>query len=639
MHLRFYKAPFVFLVPLFIIGLLLGDLLTLPWGWVLIPALIFGVFCFFIESLQKLLIPFGVVCVIAFGASLMGISRDRSGKIDFGMMPRIGLVKEAEQSDKVWKKVIVNVERQKTSDKWIEREEEVVLYSQYQFREGDILFFRTTLESIENTGNPGGFDAKGYWKSKNIYAMGFLGEEDFTLIDYVEPNNIDAFFKDTRRYLLGVLNTSLPERQASVASALLLGDKSKLSAETRDSFGNAGAMHVLAISGLHVGIIMYLLFFILKHASRWISRNMAVVITLLFLWVFAGVTGWSPSVVRATLMFSLLLIGQQAGRSANPMNTIFFSAFLILLIDPLLLFDIGFQLSYGAMFGIFLFFEKVKSLLRPRWWLAEKAWEGTALGIAAQLFTIPLVLYHFHQFPNYFWLTNLGVMAFAGVILALGLILFIVHGIPFLNAGIALLLGWALYTLISFIDWVDTLPYGIATGFELNVSEILLFLCVMLVLLIVYRKKWMRLSAMGLLVIMVSSWQWARFEATQKSEWIVFNSNSPVIACKSDGEIHAFYTGKKDKAKRLIDAYAKVNPGKVKLDSLDDFSLVKVGGKRIEIHRSKSGILMQSPSNKVFLRTRYKQIEEPVNMIVDMPYLEAHKSHYNLSEGPYRIIF
>jgi competence protein ComEC len=605
----------------------------------LLPALIFGALSFLFQSINKLLIPVGIFCVITFGATLMVDSRDRSGEIEYGIMPRIGLVKEAEKSDKVWKKVIVNVERQKSNKNWVDREEEVVLYSQYQFREGDILFFRTALESIENSGNPGEFDAKSYWKSKNIRAMGFLGEEDFTLIDYVEPNRIAAFFKGTRKYLLRVLNESLPERQASVASALLLGDKSKLSAETRDSFGNAGAMHVLAISGLHVGIIMYLLFFILKRASRWISRNTAVAITLIFLWIFAGVTGWSPSVVRATLMFSLLLIGQQVGRSGSPMNTLFFSAFLILLSDPLLLFDIGFQLSYGAMFGIFLFFEKVNSLMRPRWWLAEKAWEGTALGIAAQLFTIPLVLYHFHQFPNYFWLTNLGVMALAGAILALGLILFIVHGIPFLNMGIALLLGWALYTLILFIDWVDSLPWGIATGFQLQVSEIILFLSAMLILLIVYKKKWMRWSVITLLVVMVSSWQWGRFEATEKSEWIVFNSNSPVIACKSEGEIHAFYTGKKEKAKRLLDAYSKVSPGVVKLDSLENNLLVKVGGKRIEIHRNKNGILMESSSNKVFLRTRYIQLEEPFDVIVDMPYLEANKAHFNLSEGPYRVAF
>lgn len=635
--LRFYQAPFVFLVPIFIIGLLLGDLLSISWEWLLSCALLAGFLSLIIRPFRKLVTPIGAICILLFGAVLMGQTRSSSTKGIRGKIPRIAIVKEAEKSDKIWKKVIIEVKRCKVKGKWKEGTEQVLIYSQYQFREGDILMFNNSLANIKNAGNPGEFDAKSYWNSKNIYAMGFLGNEDFTLLDYENPNKVDLFFRGTREYLLTTLDNALPNKEASIASALLLGNKSKLSNETRESFGNAGAMHVLAISGLHVGIIMYLLFFVLKSFSRWITRNLAIAITILFLWLFAGVTGWSPSVVRATLMFSLLLIGQQTGRSPSPMNSLFFSAFLMLMYDPLVLYDIGFQLSYGAMFGIFLFFNKVKDLIRPRSKILSKAWEGTALGISAQLFTIPLVLYHFHQFPNYFWLTNLGIMLLAGLILAIGMIFFVVHGIPFLNAFVALLLGWALYTLILFIDWVDALPWGLATGFELHPAEIVLFISLMFTLLITFQNKGYRWVSIGIMLIMVGGWQWSRFEATNKSELVVFNSNSPVIACKSGNAIQAFYTGDRKRAERLLDAYVKVNPGVVQLDTLQNSVTIEMGKRHIDLVSSRNGIMIHSEGKKTFVRTRYHQINEPVDQIVNMPYLQEQKMYWNLSKGAYRL--
>ena len=616
---------------------MLGELVVFPWHWFLLPILVIGVSALIFSRLSKVLLSTGFVALLLLGAGLMQWTRQSGTTIQKGEVPRIAIVQEAENSDKIWKKVIVRLKQEKSKKEWKRVSQEVLVYSQYQFREGDVLLFKTELNAIKNAGNPGEFDAKSYWNGKNIYWMGFVGEEDFTLLDYQEPSWIAGVFRSTRRYLSEQLDRSLPKKEASVARALLLGDKSKLSSETRESFGNAGAMHVLAISGLHVGIIMYLLFFVLKSASRWVSRNVAVLITVLFLWVFAGVTGWSPSVVRATLMFSLLLTGQQLGRSSNAMNTLFFSAFLILLIDPLTLFDIGFQLSYGAMFGIFIFFNRIKMVVQPRNRWLEKAWEGTALGISAQLFTIPLVLYHFHQFPNYFWLTNLGILCFAGVILALGMIFFLVHGIPFVRVIIVWLLGCAIFVLTYFIEWVDTLPWGVAQGFELYTSEIVLFIAVMITLTFVYDRKWGRWSLIFLLVLMVGSWQWDRHEATVKSEWVVFNSNAPVIACKQGNEIHAFFTGKREKAKRLIDAYAKVHPGKVTLDSLkEDLTQLKWPGGFAELERRKNGIELSTKNAKVFLRTRYVQLENAYDYIIDMPYLSPTKNHINLARGAFR---
>jgi len=575
--------------------------------------------------------------VILLGAVSLQLVRNSGGKLTAGVRSRIGIVKEVASSDKVWKKHLIEIESEKVGGTWHSAGREIVLYCPQNLREGDVILFRCELQKIENQGNPGEFDARSYWRSKNISFLGFMADDDFTLIDYEPPFWFTQVFKKSRQYLSEVIINSLPEKEASLASALLLGDKSKLSGETRETFGNAGAMHVLAISGLHVGIIMYLLFFVLKRTARWISRNTAVIITLSILWIFAGITGWSPSVVRATLMFSLLLIGQQWARSGDPMNTLFFSAFILLLINPLLLFDIGFQLSYGAMLGIFIFYDKISPLVKVRQKLLKKAWEGTALGISAQMFTIPIVLYHFHQFPNYFWLTNLGIMMLAGVILAFGLVLFSIHFIPFLNVLIAFLLSWSLFVLLKFVDWIDSLPFGVARGFNLSPSQIVLFIVLMLSLLFFYQRRKIRYISLTLLLLLVSSWQWNRYQAKIDSEIVVFNSNSPVIACKFGGEIRAFYIGKKERADRILSSYAKVMPGRLSLDSLEFGAMtMKLGEDEIELIRNDFGVLIRRDDKTTFIRTRYKMPKDSFDLVLDMPYLESRNGHYNLSKGALR---
>ncbi|XOV68670.1 MAG: ComEC/Rec2 family competence protein [Fluviicola sp.] len=635
--MRFYQSPFLYLTPLFILGVLFGELATFSLQWLFI-----GIFCativvYFLSKNGKTTLPFLAITLVLFGSVIIQQVRLQDRQIANGVASRVGVVVEVDEGEKVWKKHILRIEREQQDGKWVSMNHEVVVYNQHRLREGDVILFRSALQPIKNSGNPGEFDAKSYWYSKNITRMGFIGTEDYTVVDFEAPNWLQSQFKKTRSYLSNLLSNSLPEEEASLARALILGDKSKLSGETRESFGNAGAMHVLAISGLHVGIIMYLLFFVLKSGNRWISRRTAVVITLFFLWAFAGVTGWSPSVLRASLMFSLLLIGQEWAKSGNPMNTLFFSAFILLLINPLLLFDIGFQLSYGAMLGIFLFFDKIKSLVRVRNKIANKAWEGTALGIAAQMFTIPIVLFHFHQFPNYFWLTNLGIMCLAGVILASGLIFFAFHYIPYLKLLLVVLLTWSLFALLKFVEWIDSLPFGVAKGFVLSPQEVLLFIALMIVLVSFYSRKRIRYVSVGLLILMVSSWQWGRYHATEETELVIFNGNTPVIACKHEGEIHAFYIGKKKKADRLLNAYEKVMPGKVQMDSLvNGITFVQMGNARINIKKTDNGIRVDHGEKSVFVRMRYQLPESKPDLIIDMPYLESRKGHYNLSEGAYR---
>ncbi len=624
------------MTPLFIVGVLAGELIPPVFADFLWFSFVpIGILLILGRRASKLFFPLLSVALFCFGIGTNQSIRESVGTLIHKNVPRTAKVIEAEPSNNTWKKLLIEVKAEKRGNQWCTRKEKVVLYSKDSFHKGDIFLFRANLQPIKNSGNPGEFDLQGYWHGKNIVSMGFLASEDYTLLDFEKSSRLSQFFEGLRSHLTTQLERHLSPQEASLAKALLLGDKSTLSPETREAFSRAGAMHVLAISGLHVGIIMYLLFFLLKRLHRWISKRTAIIISIAFIWIFVGVTGGGASVMRSALMFSILLIGQQMGRSGNNFNTLFFSAFVLLLMQPLLIFDLGFQLSYGAMLGIFLFFERIQGLVTVSSKWLQKAWDGTALGIAAQALTIPLVLYYFHQFPNYFWLTNLGIMVLAGAILAVGLLFFSASAIPGLGWLLAVLLGWAVWFLLIFVGWIDALPSAVAVGFAPGFLEIMLFYVSIIMLSWQFRKRWIPIVGGLSLLTLLSFWQFNRYELSVKQEVVVFNSNQPVIAVKFGKTIYGFYSSNnKVKATRLLQAYMKVAPGELRMKPLKN-GVTKVGNSdnKLEIDCDPTRIQLTGQKIQTVVRLRYSNQFSSGGDVIDMPYLESSLEVTNLRKG------
>ena len=306
--------------------------------------------------------------------------------------------------------------------------------------------------------NPGEFDTKAYWNNKGIYATVFVTDGDYKVIDKAPAPFYEKWRTAVKELFNDIFSSHLNGDELAIASALVLGDKSLLSQDLRQSFGAAGAMHVLAVSGLHVGIILELLLFVFGRIPKVFSKKRALILALLILWTYAMIIGFPPSVVRATLMFTLLSIGRLASEESDSLNILCFSAFAMLIFEPLLIYDIGFQLSYLAMLGILTIQKPISTLFFiPNKWL-KKLWDGTSVGIAAQLFTFPLTLYYFHQFPNYFLLTNIGMMIFAGIVLSLGIILLSTNWIGFIGKFIAIGFGFSIAAMLFFVQWIEGLP-------------------------------------------------------------------------------------------------------------------------------------------------------------------------------------
>ncbi|MCB0597989.1 MAG: ComEC/Rec2 family competence protein [Lewinellaceae bacterium] len=344
-----------------------------------------------------------------------------------------------------------------------------------QLQAGDVLLLHAELLPLPRPLNPQAFDYRRYLHYQNIHYQAFVKEGGWRRLEH-RPN-LASLTRKLRRACLKVLERHLPtENEHAVAAALILGYKAELSDSTRDAYAHTGAMHVLAVSGLHVGIIQLLVSFLLGLIRLpWRYWPLLRILLLLAcIWAFALVTGASPSVLRAATLFSFLSVGQAMRRRTNIYNTLAASAFLLLCIDPYLLFNVGFQLSYLAVLGIVYF----QPIFYRQWYIENRAgdylWKLLAVSLAAQLSTLPLSLYYFHQFPLYFWLSGLIVVPAAALILSSGLALFALQQVPVIGIAIGKLLYGATWMVNALIFLIQQIPGGLIQGFWVGPAAVAL---------------------------------------------------------------------------------------------------------------------------------------------------------------------
>lgn len=326
---------------------------------------------------------------------------------------------------------------------------------------GQLIRVSRPAERIGAPQNPYEFDYRAFLARKGIHFRQFIGK-DFQVLDKTRESSLEFFLVNFRNHLAIRLKNQIPDPQSQqIALALLLGQKQSLDRDLRAGYVQAGVMHILAVSGLHVGIIYALFLGLLKPlrlAKKW-SRIYLLLVVLL-IWIYAVVTGLSPSVVRAATMFSLLSLGQLRERKPSIFNILAFSAMLMIAINPAVIKEVGFQLSYLAVAGIVLLQPLILNWWLPQNRILEYFWQLTAVSLAAQLATFPLSVYYFHLFPTYFLVGNLLIIPLAFLIMQLGVPLLLFGWIPYLGDGI----GWVLSKLIwcqnQLIQLLQVLPYG-----------------------------------------------------------------------------------------------------------------------------------------------------------------------------------
>lgn len=268
---------------------------------------------------------------------------------------------------------------------------------------GDLIWIKGKPQDISGPTNPDEFNYQKFTSRQGVAHRHFIGDQ-FEVLGSVSEFPIESFFIRLRRALMDRMDRVFKDSKAvQIAKALLLGQKKTLDKELSDAYATAGAMHVLAVSGLHVGIIYGFFFLWIKPYRLGIRKRVLYLSTIILLiWAYALLTGMSPSVMRAATMFSLMALAQMKARNPSIFNAIALSALILLVFDPMLIYAVGFQLSYVALLGILL----IQPILVKTWLPANKileyAWQISTVGLAAQIATFPLSAYYFHIFPTYF---------------------------------------------------------------------------------------------------------------------------------------------------------------------------------------------------------------------------------------------
>ncbi len=399
-------------------------------------------------------------------------------------------------------------------DEWVYQNTKFMVYFSKNDLErpfyGSRHLIQVNPHEVKKATNPNQFNYQRYLFHRGIYHQLFLRKKNILTSQNGFGNPIVRAASGLRLSILQKLkkNKDLEQDEFAVISALVLGQKEELTTPITQAFSSAGAMHILAVSGLHVGIVYMLLATLLKPLEK-IKQGAFIKVLILFfgIWFYALLTGFSPSVIRASTMFSFVALAQVIERRTNIYNTLFVSAFAILIWKPFMIMEVGMQLSYLAVLGIVSIQPALSSLFYSRWWIIQKAWEITCVSIAAQLATFPLGILYFHQFPNYFLLSNLIVIPAATLILIVGVLAIISLPIPLINGIIVYILKWIVFGLNNVVMHIKSLPFAISGGLHINTIQTwILFALIASVAAyaILFRLKSIQNSLNWLLVLIIS---------------------------------------------------------------------------------------------------------------------------------------
>lgn len=375
-------------------------------------------------------------------------------------------------------KTTLEIIRVKEEGGWKETEGKAVVYFQkdtscYKIELNDQLIVDAAFKDIEPPSNPGEFNYKNYLSNHFIYHQSFVKSGGWSITSKEQETSLTKIANSTRNSLLDIFTKyGIVKNEFAVVSALMLGYKDRLDPEMIRAYSGAGAMHVLAVSGLHVGIVFFIFNFMLFFLNK-ISYGHLIkpIILLLALGAYAILTGLSPSVLRAATMFSFIIVGKAFTRNTNIYNTLAASAFILLLYNPYLIMEVGFQLSYLAVIGIVYLQPKIYNLYIPSNWFLNQIWALTAVSLAAQLATFPLGLLYFHQFPNYFIISNIVVIPAATLVIYSGMLLMAVSGIEVIAEIVAKFLYLLVKLLNESVVLIEKLPYSITEGVHITILQ------------------------------------------------------------------------------------------------------------------------------------------------------------------------
>ena len=319
----------------------------------------------------------------------------------------------------------------------------------------DLIFTMNPFQDINKALNPNEFNYRNFLKKKGIYNHIFLKKGKYLFMG-MDKHTLKGY----AFHLRSKINKSLKkyhfsENELAIINAIILGQRQYLSKDLFNNYKNAGAIHILAVSGLHIGIILLLLNFLFQPVEYFKNgKAVKLVLIIISLWIYAFIAGMSASVIRAVTMFTAIAIGWLSNRPSSIKYSLILSFFFLLLIHPFYLFDVGFQLSYVAVFSIVLIQPLLAKLWKPKIKSVYYFWQLVTVSFAAQIGILPLSLYYFHQFPGLFFVSSLVIIPFLGIIIGLGLLVITLSLFQILPSFLADIFAFILEKMNFFVDMI-----------------------------------------------------------------------------------------------------------------------------------------------------------------------------------------
>ncbi|MGG9964730.1 ComEC/Rec2 family competence protein [Ferruginibacter sp. SUN106] len=333
-----------------------------------------------------------------------------------------------------------------------------------QLHYGDRILLNKNLQAIKNSGNPGAFNYERYAAFQQTFHNVFLKEKDWVLLPEKKINGFKQFIFSARENILNNLrkNINTGKDELGIAEALLIGYTNDLDKDLVQAYSNTGVVHIIAISGMHLGLIYVMLVWLFARiplVKR--SKLVQVILILSCLWLFSLLTGASASVLRSAVMFTFITIGNNLAKKSSIYNSLAASAFVMLCYNPYFLWDVGFQLSYLAVVGIIVFQKTIYNLLyiKNKW--IDTIWKLMAISLAAQILTFPICIYYFHQFPNLFLITNIIAVPLSSIILYAEIFLVAFSWLPFIGVYAGKITGWLVWLMNKIILTVNDISFAV----------------------------------------------------------------------------------------------------------------------------------------------------------------------------------
>lgn len=441
-----------------------------------------------------------------------------------------------------------------------------------QLSSGDIILIYTSLSLVEKNKNPEAFNQQLFLRRKGIYFSGYVPT---TAWEKVGKRTVNPMKKGAQ-YLQNIFSSQfatngMEGREYAIITAILLGADETMDPELKSKYASAGVSHILSVSGMHVGIMFMMINFLLKpldisRKTKWIK----MIIIIIFVWFYAAITGLSPSVQRAAVMFSFASLGSILKRNTNIFHSLFASLFILLLLKPMLLFEIGFQLSYLAVFGIVLFQKKIFTVFKIKNRIAYYFWELASVSLAAQIATFPISIYYFGQFPNYFLISNLSIIFLSFLIMITGIITLTFSFFPFLVKWISFILIYEIKTMNFIVSTVEQLPGAVTNGIYYSLFQtMMLYFFILFLYLFILKKRGISLI-LGLAAFLFFSVNFSirQFINRQRNEMTIYSTPKMVaINFNNGGNSYLFSDSIKNKANMQYNFSIKNHERKNKIES------------------------------------------------------------------------